>query len=113
MIRAATTLISLLLAAGFSPEKVELRDRGAVDLSTFECRDTPRSTIIQRACYDRAQATLIVSVKGIYRQYCGLPAATFDGLMTAPSMGQFFNRNFAGDSPDQPYDCNVRPIPGT
>lgn len=112
MIRAATTLIVLLLTAEVGSEAVDVRDRGAIDLATFECRDTPRSTIIQRACYDRARATLIVSVKGSYRQYCGLSAATFDSLMTAPSMGQFFQQNFAGGGPDGPYDCSSGRLPG-
>jgi hypothetical protein len=72
MVRTATTLIILLLTAEFGSETVDVRDRGAVDLATFECCDTPRSTLIQRACYDRAQATLIVNVKGAYREYCAL-----------------------------------------
>jgi hypothetical protein len=105
MIRAATTLIVLLLTAEFGPEVVDVRDRGAVVLATFECRDTPRSTVIQRACYDRAQATLIVNVKGAYRQYCGLPPVTFEGLMAAPSMGQFFKGNIEGKGSGGRYDC--------
>ena len=104
MIGAATTLIALLLTAEFGSETVDVRDRGPVDLATFECRDTPRSTVIQRACYDRAQASMIVSVKGDYHQYCDLPPATFDGLMAAPSMGQFFRRNFASAGSKR-YDC--------
>ena len=74
MIGAATTLIALLLTAEFGSETVDVKDRGTVDLASYECRDTPRSTIIQRACYDRAQAAMIVSVKGTYRQYCDLAA---------------------------------------
>jgi hypothetical protein len=92
MIRGATTLILLLLTAQAGPEMVEVRDRGAVSLATFECRDINRSSIIQRVCYDRAQRILIVSFSGVYDQYCGLPASIFDELMGAPSMGQFFNR---------------------
>ena len=79
--------------------------------STFECRDTPRSTLIQRACYNRARATMIVSVKGAYHQYCDLPPATFDSLMTAPSMGQFFKRNFEAGQ-DRRYDCEARRVRG-
>ena len=97
MIGAATTLIALLLTAEFGSETVDVKDRGTVDLASFECRDTPRSTLIQRACYDPAQASMIVSVKGAYYQYCDLPPATFDALMAAPSMGQFFKQNFGGD----------------
>ena len=112
MIKAATTLIVLLLTAEPGSETVEVRDRGAVDLATFECRDTPRSTILQRACYDHAQAAMIVSVKGIYYQYCGLPPATFDTLMAAPSMGQLFRQNITGAGPGRRYDCEVRRVPG-
>jgi hypothetical protein len=112
MIRAATTLIALLLTAEMGSESVEVRDRGAVELTTFECRDTPRSTVIQRACYDHAQAAMIVSIKGVYVQYCDLPRATFDGLMAAPSMGQFFKRNFAGAGSDGRYDCGSGRVPG-
>jgi KTSC domain len=112
MIRAAITAIVFLLTAEPGSEAVDMRDRGAVDLATFECRDTPRSTVIQRACYDRAQSTLIVNVKGTYRQYCALPVATFDGLMTAPSMGQFFKLNVESGGSDGPYDCRSRRVPG-
>ena len=111
MIRAATALIALLLTAEFGSEAVEVKDRGSVDLATFECRDTPRSTLIQRACYDPAQASMIVSVKGAYVQYCDLPPATFDGLMAAPSMGQFFRQSIEGTGPDRRHDCGMRRAP--
>ena len=112
MIGAATTLIALLLTAEFGSETVDVRDRSPVDLATFECRDTPRSTLIQRACYDPAQASMIVSVKGAYLQYCDLPPATFDSLMAAPSMGQFFKQNFEGDGSDRRYGCRTAPVTG-
>jgi hypothetical protein len=111
MIGAATTLIALLLAAEFGSETVDVKDRGAVDLASFECRDTPRSTLIQRACYDSARASMIVNVKGVYRQYCDLPPAAFDALMTAPSMGGFFKRHFAGDGSGGRYGCGPQPGP--
>ncbi len=110
MIGAATTLIALLLTAEFGSETVEVNDRGAVDLATFECRDTPRSTLIQRACYDPAQASMIVSIKGAHFQYCDLPPATFDALMAAPSMGQFFKLNFEGGA-NRRYGCRLGPVP--
>lgn len=112
MIRAATALIVLLFTAEVGSETVDVRDRGAVDLRTFECRDTNRSSIIQRVCYDSAQSYMIVAIKGVYDHYCGLSATTFDGLMGAPSMGQFFNRNIRGSGPDSPYDCRTHRLPG-
>ena len=101
-------LIALLLTAEFGYEAVEVKDRGSIDLASFECRDTPRSTVIQRACYSRAQASMIVGVKGAYFQYCDLPPAIFDALMTVPSMGQFFKQNFGGVGRDRRYGCSMR-----
>ena len=108
MIRAATTLILLLLTARAGPETIDVRDRGAVDLTTFECRDINRSSLIQRVCYDHAQRTLIVGIKGSYDDYCDLPQQTLDRFMTAPSMGQFFNANIRGSGPDTRYDCRAK-----
>jgi hypothetical protein len=105
MIRAATSLIALLLTASVGSETVEVSDRGRIDLATFECRDISRSSLIQRVCYDRAQRTLIVGIKGSYDDYCGLPQQTFESFMTAPSMGQFFRQNIGGSGPDGRYDC--------
>jgi len=107
MIRAATSLILYLLTAPFGSETVDVRDRGAVDLKTFECRDINRSSLIQRVCYDRAQRTLIVGFGGSYDDYCDLPQQTFESFMTAPSMGQFFKANIRGSGPDTRYDCRM------
>jgi hypothetical protein len=105
MVRTATTLLLHLFTADVGSEAVDVRDRGIVDLKTFDCRDINRSSLIQRVCYDRAQSYLLVSIKNVYDQYCDLPPPAFDGLMGAPSMGQFFNRNIKGAGSGGPYDC--------
>jgi hypothetical protein len=111
MIRTATALILHIFTAEVGSETVDVRDRGAVDLTVFECRDITRSSILQRVCYDSAQRYLIVAVKGIYAQYCELPPETYDGLMAAPSMGHFFNRNIRGVESGGRYDCRAHRIP--
>ena len=111
MIKTATALILHLITAEVSSETVDVRDRGTVDLRTFECRDINRSSLIQRVCYNRAQHYLIINVKGIYDHYCGLAAPAFDGLMGAPSMGQFFNRNIRGSESGGRYECRAHRIP--
>jgi hypothetical protein len=108
MIRAATSLIAFLLTAPLGSETVDVRDRGTINLATFECRDISRSSLIQRVCYDSTQRTLIVGIKGSYDDYCDLPQQTFDRFMTAPSMGQFFIANIRGSGPDGHYDCRAR-----
>ena len=92
MVRAAAAILHLLATPVVS-ETIDVGDRNRVDLSSYACRDITRSSIVQRVCYDRAQRHLIVAIKGAYDQYCDLPAETFDAMMGAPSMGQFFNRN--------------------
>jgi hypothetical protein len=98
MVRAAAALLMHLLTTPVVSETVAVGDRARVDLKNFECRDITRSSIVQRVCYDRDQGRLIVAVNGAYSQYCNLPAATFDALMGAPSMGQFFNRQIRNAS---------------
>jgi KTSC domain len=101
MVKAAIALMLQLLTTELGSETIDVRDRGLVDLATFECKDIRRSSLIQRVCYDPAQSYLIVSIKNVHDQYCDLPRPTFDGLMVAPSMGQFFNRNIRSG----PFDC--------
>jgi hypothetical protein len=104
MVRAAAAIFMQLLTTPVVSETIDIGGRSTVDLITFECRDITRSSIVQRVCYDHAQRHLIVAVKGAYDQYCDLPAETFDALMCAPSMGQFFNRNIKGAS-GAPFAC--------
>jgi hypothetical protein len=111
MIRAASTLLLLWFIAEAGSETVDVRDRGTVDLGTFECRDINRSSLIQRVCYDRAQSYLIIDVKGVYDLYCDVAAPTFDSLMGAPSMGQFFNRNIRSSASGGRYECRARRMP--
>lgn len=112
MIRTATALIGLLLSTEFGSERVDVKGRGAVDLGSFECRDINRSSLIQRVCYDKAKRYMIIGIRGVYDQYCELPQPAFDGLMGAPSMGQFFNQNIRESGADGRYNCRTHRIPG-
>ena len=107
MIRAAANLIALLLTAPLGSETVEVRERGAVDLAPFECRDITRSSLIQRVCYDQARNYLVVAIRGSYDFYCELQPQTYDGFMAAPSMGRFFKENIRAHS--DRYGCDTQP----
>ncbi|WP_407152317.1 KTSC domain-containing protein [Bradyrhizobium sp. ORS 86] len=106
MVRAAALIFSLLTAP-IGPETIDIGNGGSVDLSTFECRDIRRSTIVQRVCYDAGQRMLLVAVRGSYQHYCGVSAATFDALMNAPSMGLYFNRVLRIAGADGRYTCRT------
>jgi hypothetical protein len=95
MIRSIATMLALFCTSPLAMETVEVHGRGEIDLTPFACTDTPRSTVVQRVCYDEARRRLLVNVGGAYSEYCRLPAATFEAFAVAPSMGQFFRQRIA------------------
>src|SRR3979411_1076130 len=108
MIRSVAAALALLWTAPVVTEKVDVRDPGAIDLARFACTDAPRSSIVQRVCYDQARRYLLVNVRGSYRDYCELPAAIFNAFVAAPSMGQFYRQNIAASDPEGPVNCQAR-----
>ncbi|WP_024513375.1 KTSC domain-containing protein [Bradyrhizobium sp. ARR65] len=111
MIRSIVAAFAVVLAAPASSETAAVKYRGIVDLAPFACTDTPRSSFIQRVCYDKAQSYMLINLRGTYYHYCELPATTFDAFMAAPSMGQFYNRNIKGTGSDGPFDCRTHRVP--
>jgi hypothetical protein len=107
MIRPITLAFAILITTLVSSETVDVKYRGVVDLKPFACTDTPRSSFIQRVCYDKGQSYMLISLRGTYYHYCELPPATFEELVTAPSMGQFYNQRIKGSGSDGPFDCRT------
>jgi hypothetical protein len=100
-----------LAPAMVSAETVDVKYRGPVDLAPLSCTDTPRSSFIQRACYDKIESYMLINLRGVYYHYCELPVGTFGALMAAPSMGQFCNQNITGSGSDGPFDCRAHRVP--
>jgi hypothetical protein len=111
MVRMIAAALVVLVTTPVSSETVDVKYRGIVDLKPFACADTPRSSFIQRVCYDKAQSYMIISLRGTYYHYCELPPAIFDSLTSAPSMGLFYNQNIKGSGSDGPYDCRTHRVP--
>jgi hypothetical protein len=107
VVRALAILLVQLATAPIVSEMIETGERRPVDLAAFECRDITRSTVLQRVCYDRARQDLVVAISGRYDRYCHVAAETFDSLVGAPSMGQFFNRNIRREAAGERYDCDA------
>ena len=105
MIRSFVTMLALLCTSPVTTEAVDVHGHGEIDLTPYRCTDTPRSTVVQRVCYDEARQHLLVQTGGAYSGYCRLPAATFDAFVVAPSMGQFFRRNIATAAPE--FACDA------
>lgn len=106
MVRAAALILSLF-SAPIGPETVDLGNSTTLDLTTFDCRDINRSTIVQRVCYSASERAVMVAVRGSYQHYCGVPAETYDALMIAPSMGIFLNRVLRIAGADGRYACRT------
>ena len=113
MIRSVAAVLALLWTAPVVTEKAEISDRDAIDLAPFACTDTPRSSIVQRVCYDEVRRYLLVNVSGSYRDYCAVPAATFNAFVAAPSMGQFYKQNIEGADRHAPFKCGPQNPPAS
>jgi hypothetical protein len=111
MIRSTVVILTLLIASLAMAETVDVKYHGAVDLKPFVCTDTPRSSFIQRVCYDKAQSYMLISLRGTYYHYCEFPQARFDAFVTASSMGQFYNQNIKGSGLDGLFDCRTHKVP--
>ena len=111
MTRLILATLALLATAPVSAEMVDVKYRGTVDLKPFTCTDTPRSSFIQRVCYDKAQSYMLINLRGTYYHYCELPPSTFDAFVMAPSMGQFYNQRIKGAGSDGPFDCRTHKVP--
>ena len=105
MTRLAFILAFLLTAPWEEAETVEVKDRGTVDLKSFDCQDITRSSLINRVCYDAEGRRMLVQRHAVYRQYCDLPQDTIDAFLNAPSMGQFFKANIERADAATPYAC--------
>jgi KTSC domain len=92
-------------------ETVTVKYRGAVPLDTFYCQAIDRSSLVQRVCYDPAKQYMVIMLNGIYYHYCEIDQGTVNSLLTAQSMGKYFNANIKGSGSDGPFDCRTHRVP--
>src|SRR5260221_14179207 len=106
--RLINTIISTLLlcTCSASAEVIGVKFRGPLDLTPFACTDVTRSSFIRRVCFDKSKSYMVISLNGTYYHYCSIPATTVDALLSADSMGRFFNAQVKGQ-----YDCRLNPVP--
>jgi hypothetical protein len=111
MSRLAFILALLFTARWEAAEIVDVKDRGSVDLTPFDCQDITRSSVISRVCYDAESRRMLVQRHAVYQQYCDLPKDTLDAFLNAPSMGRFFKANIEGADGSVPYVCRPHKVP--
>ena len=108
MTRLAFIIALLFTAPWEETESVDVRDFGPVNLRSFNCQDITRSSLIERVCYDEANRHMVVRRNAVHDQYCELPKEVVVAFLNAPSMGQYFKANIAGNDKSGPYDCGAR-----
>jgi hypothetical protein len=107
MLRSLIIGFLVLWAACCVAEEVDVKYHKRVDLgSSFICSDIDRSSFIKRLCYDKAKSYLIMRLNQTYYHWCAVPQESVDALMSADSMGRYFNANVKGK-----FDCRLNSPP--
>ena len=109
--RLAIVAVLVISFAGLSASKVRsesvaVKYNGLVDLKPFDCQDVSRSSFIKRVCYDRSNEYMLINLNGTYYHYCEIDNATVVALLSAQSMGRFFNSAVKGQ-----FDCRTHKVP--
>jgi len=87
-------------------ETVDVKYRGPVDTSHFQCESISRSSFVNRVCYDGSNQYMLIELSGTYYHYCGIDGGTVSELLGASSMGRFFNGYIKGR-----FDCRTGYVP--
>lgn len=106
ILHAALVLSLATLGGAAHAERVYVKARGEVDLAPFQCTNVSRSANVKRICYDERETYVLVSLKGIWYHFCGVPAATVTSWKKAASKGRYYNDTIRGN-----FDCSVTSAP--
>ncbi|HTN49607.1 MAG TPA: KTSC domain-containing protein [Burkholderiaceae bacterium] len=107
MIRITLLIAGLLLVPGpANAERVYVKARGEVDLASFRCENIARSENVKRLCYDERESYVLVSLKGIWYHFCGVPATTVTSWKKSASKGRYYNDVIRGN-----FDCHEASTP--
>ena len=88
--------LTIIVADPLHAVSVPVKYVGLVDLDSFDCTQIARSSFIRSVCHERSSATTVVQLNTTWYQYCGIPHATIQDWLSAPSMGRFYNRHIKG-----------------
>ena len=91
-------------------ETVSVKYRGLVDLKPFACTTTV-SSFVNRVCYDKSNSYMLILLNNTWYHYCEIGAHTVASLISAESVGRFYNENIRGTGRDGPFDCRTHKVP--
>lgn len=98
--RQTLTFIIISLSAAVShAETVDVKNRGAVGLTTFICNAVTGS-YINRICYDELESYMLVQFGSVWYHHCGIDAETNAALVGAESVARHYSASLKGK-----FDC--------
>lgn len=103
----AFVIAALALCFSASAETVDVKYRGPVNISSFDCPTIKGSSFVNRICYHQATSYLIVKLRSTYYHYCDVGLDLFGAFVDAPSLGRFYNQAIKGQS----YNCQGKAVP--
>jgi hypothetical protein len=106
-IGAVVAALALCSVTSLVAETVDVKYRGKVDLSSFDCSPIKASSLVKRLCYDVARTYVVVQLKTTYYHYCDVGSETVAHWRAAPSLGRYYNENVKGGQ----FDCRVNGAP--
>jgi len=104
--RIIAALLLLELGATAQAEVVDVKYRGLVDLKSFTCADTV-SSFVNMVCYDKTNSYMLILLKDTWYHYCEIDERTVASLISADSVGRYYNASIKGTSKDGPFDCRT------
>ena len=98
--------LALLTFDSAGAETVCVKYGSCLDLAPFECTDTPQSSLVRRVCYDASNSYMLIQLHAVWYHYCGIDSGTVSALLSAPSVGTYYNQAIRGR-----FDCRLTPPP--
>jgi hypothetical protein len=100
----------VLMSADAHAEIANVKYRGLVDLKPFMCTDTV-SSFVHRVCYDKTNSYMLILLRDTWYHYCEIDEKTVVSLVTAESVGRYYNANIRGTGNDGPFECRTHKVP--
>ncbi|WP_192255043.1 KTSC domain-containing protein [Mesorhizobium silamurunense] len=111
-LRAAIAGVVLVAALGpLHAETVDVKYRGPVDLTKFECTAELDSSVVKRVCYNAEHSYMLIRLKQTWYHYCEIDQGTVTALLAAESKGRFYNANIKDSGTGGKFGCRDKPVP--
>jgi hypothetical protein len=99
-----------MLCATAHTETINVKYRGLIDLKPFTCTNTV-SSFVNRVCYDKANSYMLILLKSTWYHYCEIDEQTVASLISADSVGRYYNANIRSTGKDGRFDCRTHKVP--